>query len=266
MFLVSNVTEYIEFEDKIITASTDVELLKKEHEKGNPILLILDDSNRKTDTSFAKFAVQLENDCNSQQLLGVLDENYLRLIVSRNNGEPIEILKTGRLFIREICPDDCYNIYRVFDESEGYIESFFNFDRMGLKGVYDEIRAVLSDYINNVYDFYGYGIWAVCLLDGSFIGIAGLTPREDMAAELGYALLKEYRHNGYAYEACDAIIKHCCLESALDGSVYDEDNNSEDDLFIQSIVIRVSSENEPGTGLAAKLAKNHSNVRVLKYE
>lgn len=64
-------------------------------------------------------------------------------------------------------------------------------------------------YIKNMYQFYGYGIWLVCLKDtDEIIGRAGISNREvdgENQLELGYVIGEEYQCQGYAFEACEAI-------------------------------------------------------------
>jgi RimJ/RimL family protein N-acetyltransferase len=54
----------------------------------------------------------------------------------------------------------------------------------------------------------GYGMWALELKDsGAFAGRAGLMYPEGWPdIELGWMLKSEYRHHGYATEACHAIL------------------------------------------------------------
>lgn len=87
------------------------------------------------------------------------------------------------------------------------------------EGITDYIECLYEDrrqeeeftreYIKNMYHFYEYGIWAVCLkANGKLIGRAGLSNREvdgKNRLELGYVIDVSYQRQHYAYEACNAI-------------------------------------------------------------
>ncbi len=58
------------------------------------------------------------------------------------------------------------------------------------------------------YDTYGFGLYLVELIDsGEAIGICGLLKRSFLeSADLGFALMAEYRGHGYAFEAAQATV------------------------------------------------------------
>jgi RimJ/RimL family protein N-acetyltransferase len=61
-----------------------------------------------------------------------------------------------------------------------------------------------------MYRSYGFGLNRVALAaDDRAIGICGILRRETLAdADLGFALLPEYRGQGYALEAAGAVLEH----------------------------------------------------------
>lgn len=78
----------------------------------------------------------------------------------------------------------------------------------------------LSMYIKYVYKFYGYGLWSVCLHDGTLIGCCGfcnldmdVPDGEDNTEcgvrrlELQYMLAREAQGHGYAQEMCRAALR-----------------------------------------------------------
>ena len=74
----------------------------------------------------------------------------------------------------------------------------------------EEIEFTKS-YIENMYKFYEYGMWTVCLKDGTIIGRAGLCHREvdgENQIEVGYVIAKEYQRRHYALEAVELAIEY----------------------------------------------------------
>lgn len=148
---------------------------------------------------------------------------YLERIVCRHIGMPWIIAKTDRLTIREFTSDD---ITQMPEESDvWYTEEERTADRI----FYDKDK--LESYIKSQYRFYEYGIWAVVRkADGMIVGKAGLTnpeepvqklsenkmtQEEEEYLELGYHIFRPYRRQGYAEEACRAILHYakeelCC--------------------------------------------------------
>ena len=149
---------------------------------------------------------------------------YLERIVRRHIGFPWIIAETDRLIIREFTLGD---ISQMPEEADSwYTEEERTADRV----FYDKEK--LEAYIKSQYRFYEYGIWAVVRKeDGVIIGKAGVTnleepeqgesdnkmiPAEESAEylELGYHIFCPYRRQGYAEEACRAILKYTKEELA----------------------------------------------------
>ena len=145
-------------------------------------------------------------------------EEYLERVARRHLGLPWRICETERLVIREMFADD-------FDEVWS--------NRIGRGfGSIEELEA----YTKNQYTFYEFGFWA--LLEkgsGELVGMAGLTVPGEASVEeargekleqwvlevqteldqeigetleLGYHIFVNYRRQGYAKEACQAIIQY----------------------------------------------------------
>jgi len=246
-------TEYINIDDSVIVASNDVLLLKKEYEAGNAVLLLLDESNAGEDTSFIRFATILDNanaaedggtagnvepaagaDTKENKISTVIERGLLEMVLARHQNRPLTICDTNRLHIRELSQGDESVLARIYDEAEGFLEPFYDNEC--------ELDAILGDYCRNTYDFYGFGIYAVCLKNtqcekNTIIGIAGFTQKSEDYVEMGYGLLKDFRGRGYAYEACSALL------------YYMQENF--DDF---NCLIRVSRDNIAGMALAKKLA------------
>ena len=82
----------------------------------------------------------------------------------------------------------------------------------------EEEIAYTRDYIRNMYEFYGFGIWTVIERStGVIIGRAGLTMREGYEdPELGYVIGTPWQNLGYATEALRAILTYAKEELCLD--------------------------------------------------
>ena len=65
-------------------------------------------------------------------------------------------------------------------------------------------------YIDQIYGFYGYGLWTVLLKDtGEVIGRAGLSVREGYdTPELGFVIDVLHQRQGYGYEVAAAILRY----------------------------------------------------------
>lgn len=133
-----------------------------------------------------------------------LDERYLERIWQRYRGLPWEICETERCLVRETVPEDVDSFYRIYSDKSitDYMEDLFE-DR-------DEEKQYISDYIEKVYGFYGFGMWTVCLKEtGEVIGRAGLSMREGFEEpELGYVIGTKWQRRGIAAEVCRAVLRY----------------------------------------------------------
>lgn len=180
-----------------------------------PYIVWLNDSNQ--DKSFPSGAYCVEQ-------LSDIDAQYLERVYRRFKGIPWDIVETQRLRIREITVEDVISLYELYrDESVvRYMPSLFPDP--------EQEMAYTKEYIENVYGFYGFGMW---ILEekgsGKVVGRAGLEYREGFdGLELGYMLGVNYQHKGYAYEACSAILAYGIkeLEQKAYCSFVDRDNKA----------------------------------------
>ena len=74
-----------------------------------------------------------------------------------------------------------------------------------------EIRARLNLEIENDANF-GVQYWPLFSKSGSFIGCCGLRPHDENEYELGFHLLPEFWHQGYATEAAKAVMRYAFQE------------------------------------------------------
>jgi RimJ/RimL family protein N-acetyltransferase len=160
-----------------------------------PYIICLTDENKNLAFPNGSYCVESLDDIN---------EGYLEKIYRRFMGIPWDIAETDRLLIREITVGDVPRLYELYaDESiTRYMEPLF--PSMNQEMEYTQ------DYIQNVYRFYGFGMWIIVEKKSNLvIGRVGLEYKEGFdGLELGFMLGVEYQHKGYAYEACDAVLKY----------------------------------------------------------
>ena len=136
------------------------------------------------------------------------------------------VLKTDRLIIRESSGRDFSRIYSMMLSEYRENENIASYGKEQGKLPAEAIRDVVSDdedeelekylaYIHTVYSVFGFGLWSVCLKEDPdcVIGRCGLQPVADEGSplgriELGYLIDKKHRSEGYAYEACSAILDY----------------------------------------------------------
>lgn len=164
------------------------------YREGIPFLLYLHDGNKAESFKKAPYAVT--------SLKGV-DFAYMDKIYRRFFGIPWIILTTKRCVIREIAEDDLDELYEVYANPSitRYTEGLYQ-DR-------EKERAYIKEYIGQVYELCGFGVWAVVdKATGKLIGRAGLAWREGFETpELGYIISADYQRQGIATEVCGAILK-----------------------------------------------------------
>lgn len=141
-----------------------------------------------------------------------LDYKSYEEVYQRLAGLPWEILQTDRLLLRESTIEDVDEFYRIYRNPSItlYMEDLYK-DR-------DEELAYMKAYIDQIYTFYGYGLWSVILKEnGQVIGRAGLSVREGYdLPELGFLIDVSYQRQGYGYEVCSAILKYAGEELEFD--------------------------------------------------
>src|SRR5204863_3002086 len=115
------------------------------------------------------------------------------------------VLETQRLRLRWLTLDDAPFIIELLNDP-----SFIRF--IGDKGVRNIADA--ESYIANgpvaSYEQFGYGLYATELRNSAvLIGICGILKRETLPhPDIGFAFLPAYWHQGYAFEAADAVMRH----------------------------------------------------------
>lgn len=119
-----------------------------------------------------------------------------------NNGKVV--LETERLVLREITQDDAAFILALINTPKfhKYIA-----DR-GMRSV-DQMSAYIEEKFLKNYRDLGFGLYAVCLKDGTPIGNCGFVKRDSLPAEdVGFAFLPDYERQGYGFESASAVIEY----------------------------------------------------------
>lgn len=129
---------------------------------------------------------------------------YLERIYARHHRLPWKILETKRCIVQEFSMEwlpDLFSLY-AGEGMTDYIEPLYE---------YEKEKEYQRAYIENMYCFYGFGMWIVRQKDtGKLIGRAGLECREDLDGEmeLGYAIGVPWQNQGYAAEVCTEILSY----------------------------------------------------------
>lgn len=130
---------------------------------------------------------------------------YCEHIYARKTHTPAFILETPNYIVREECEDDLPELYKLYETLSEcpYVEPLYEISKE---------REFLNNYINNMYNFFDYGMWLVYSKDtGKLVGRMGIENRSIDGAncqELGYIVGKKYQGHGIAYEVCTAIIEY----------------------------------------------------------
>lgn len=164
-----------------------------------------------------------------------IDLHFLRRVYQRHHNLPWTILETERCIVREFSMDDLDDLFELY-AGEGMT------DYMEPLRPYEQEREYQQAYIDNMYRFYGYGMWLVCdKVTGKLIGRAGIEHTACQGEwseklQLGYAIGVSYQRRGYATEVCQAMVDYARTE-----------------MEIPSLCCLIEEKNEKSIGLARKL-------------
>jgi RimJ/RimL family protein N-acetyltransferase len=134
-----------------------------------------------------------------------VDYDFLKKCYQRAHNLPWEILTTERCVLRELTLDDMDALFALYGQP-GVTEY--------MEGLYEreEEERYEQAYIENMYRYYGYGMWLVCKKDtGEIIGRAGLEHRDyhgTAELEMGYLIAPAEQRKGYATEVCRAMMDY----------------------------------------------------------
>ena len=134
-----------------------------------------------------------------------VDADFLEKMYQRYHRIPWTILETDRCVVRELSLEDLDGLFELYadDGMDDFTEPLYS---------YEEEKEFQRAYIENMYRYFGYGLWLVFSKEsGALIGRAGLEHREyheEIELELGYIIGTKYQGQGYATEVCKAILEY----------------------------------------------------------
>ncbi len=138
--------------------------------------------------------------------------SYLRMVFARFAKQPFEVTKTKRLIIREMTLKDLPKMYELYESIKDcpYVEPLY---------AWDEEYEFCEKYIENMYTFFGYGLWLVFEKDtGELVGRIGIENRTidgELCRELGYLIRKDRQGRGYVTEALMAVLDYATRQLCL---------------------------------------------------
>lgn len=120
-------------------------------------------------------------------------------------------LRTARLRLRPLCPGDADFVVRLLNDPDFLLH-------IGDRGVRseDDARRYIVEGPMASHARHGFGLDCVELPSGEPAGICGLLRRPVLEdADVGYALLPEFRGRGLAAEAVDAVLRDARVRLGL---------------------------------------------------
>ncbi len=141
-----------------------------------------------------------------------VDYKFLSDAYCRFYRLPITILQTQRLTVREMMPEDIPALFQIYQEEE--ILKYNDPLSISLETEMEKQKA----YIEQIYHFYGYGIWGVFETSSEkLIGRCGIEYKcleETGEFELSYLFDRSFWGRGYAMECVTAVLAYA--EEQLD--------------------------------------------------
>lgn len=155
-----------------------------------PVIVWLHEGNRRSNFQNIRYAVEDPQE---------LDGDFFDRVYRRYAGIPWDIAETARCLIRETTVEDAEAFAGIYEEPAitRYMDPFCSKVRME--------REYVKEYMEKVYDFYGYGVWTVVYKEtGEVIGRVGFGQEEIPA--LGYMIALPWQGHGLAQEVCRAVL------------------------------------------------------------
>lgn len=174
-----------------------------------------------------------------------IDAIFANKVYCHHHHLPALVCKTERLLIKEMEERDIPRLMEICaqetsrDTCEGIA-----------KPLTEELEGFV-DYRTYMYELCDMGYWCVIKKDtGEIIGRAGIEPKywdnRKTVVELGYVIDENFRHQGFAYEACKAILQ----VAGERGAVY--------------VHCRIKKDNQPSRQLARKLGFVKTDEHILQ--
>lgn len=171
--------------------------------------------------------------------------SYLEYVHRRCQHMPVTIIDTETLLIREFTKEDIPSLFELYQQRT----ELSCIHQQGQD--YPVFYEKFCSYIEKVYPFYDFGLWAVILKETEqLIGKFGLqcsqiADREEI--ELGYIIHKDFRGKGYA---CEVIRKIFCY--------------AKDTLSLNRIVAVIHPKNQVSIHVARKCGM-HFEKEILSH-
>lgn len=133
-----------------------------------------------------------------------IDDDMLKLVCARKYNEPLVIAETERFIIREMTVGDLLHLYELYETLSDciYVEPLYG---------YEEEKAFTIKYIENMYGFFGYGLWLIFdRKTGELVARAGIENRSidgQNCQELGYLVKKNWQGKHVAWEVMSRIVE-----------------------------------------------------------
>lgn len=131
-----------------------------------------------------------------------VDYAFLERVYQRKHGIPWRVIETERCFLREMTLSDLPDLRALYQDADdpGFLHSE------------EEEAEYIRAYIENMYRFYGFGMWLVKdRVTDELIGQAGFHLVElygETLLEMGYRIAAARRRMGYAAEVCRALMAY----------------------------------------------------------
>ena len=162
-----------------------------------------------------------------------IDDDLLELVCARKYNEPLVISETGKFIIREMTVGDLPHLYELYQTLSDcpYVEPLYE---------YEDEKAYTIKYIENMYGFFGYGLWLVFdKKTGELVARAGIENRSidgQNCQELGYLVKKSWQGKHVAWEVMNNIV-----------------DIAKDRFGLEELYICTEKTNNPSIQLALKL-------------
>ena len=162
-----------------------------------------------------------------------IDDNLLELVCARKYNEPLVISETGKFIIREMTVGNLPHLYELYQTLSDcpYVEPLYE---------YEDEKAFTIKYIENMYGFFGYGLWLVFdKKTGELVARAGIENRSidgQNCQELGYLVKKSWQGKHVAWEVMNHIV-----------------DIAKDRFGLEELYICTEKTNNPSIQLALKL-------------
>lgn len=186
---------------------------------GSAATLALAEGSPMATVGYGKLAEETAAGCGADMIVEGFEEvdvQFLDRIMKRAQGLPWITVVTGRCYLREMTLDDLDDLFALYAQPgiTDYTEPLYE---------RPQEEQYTRDYIDNMYRFYGYGMWLVCDREsGALIGRAGFSHQDlggEIVLEMGYIIGVPWQRRGYATEVCEKLLAFARTNLADFGTV-----------------------------------------------